>query len=178
MRGIRNMNKSNSLRAQILALLLVFSFAMSISLACAGKNEGPQPPAGEIKPVEAQPVEGQEPPVEGTPAIPAPKHTAEEALEQWPDDVPLMEPYTVESYLGVGDEHKQLTITVPYSLGDVFEFYVGSLETNGWEPTGEPMGNLVQFFSFRCTKDNRELSLMAKPESGEGESLIIFRLKE
>ena len=108
--------------------------------------------------------------------LPAPREISEEDIARnWPDDIPLMEPYTIQNFMS-GKTFTQLVIVVPESAGDVVQYYVDNLEASGWETHGDMQGAPPVMISWQCRKDDRELDIMIRYDGKQEASFITLRL--
>ena len=107
-------------------------------------------------------------------------YTVGELIKDWPDDVPLLEPYSVTGYLPDSGGYKQVSILVDNSFEYVFNAYSKVLfEDHGWEPDEESKKGVPELFlSFNCRKDNRELSVMMKSEDDGEKTLVQFGITD
>ncbi len=126
------------------------------------------------EPVRANTIEDDE--STGEINLPAPKDiSGEDIARNWPDDIPLMEPYTIHNFMS-GEAFTQLVIVVPESFEDVVQYYVDNLEASGWETYGEMHGAPPVLISWQCRKDDRELDIMIRYDGKQEASFVTLRL--
>jgi hypothetical protein len=108
--------------------------------------------------------------------LPAPKEISEEDISRnWPEDIPLMEPYTIHNFMS-SEAFTQLVIVVPESAEVVVQYYVDNLEASGWETHGDMHGAPPVMISWQCRKDDRELDIMIRYDSRQEASFVTLRL--
>ena len=150
---------------------ICFVCLLALSFACNANKDKPAPTEDEtIEPVYATPVDEPD-----TPALP--RETIEASLETWPEDIPLMEPYTVQTFLPK-KESQQLVIVVPFNLTEAYEFYSDNLAGNGWVQSEGGQGIPGVLLITKCSKGNRELDLKIRYDAEEDGSVITFMLSE
>ena len=155
-------------KAIILILVCLGMIACSTNI----QQEDKPPPKREL--VKAKTIEEIDNPVQSDDEINGFEYSAEAALEDWPDDVPLMEPYTIKWFPPEWKGFRQISIIVNTGWEAAYDFYSEQLFiVHGWEADADSkMGIPDLMISFKCFKDHRELNIMMKKE-GEGEETLI-----
>jgi hypothetical protein len=155
-------------------VVIIIGISLPVSLACSGREKPSPTSTSENEPIVAEPA--PQPGPEEAPIISGEPddYSLEGFVDNWPDDVPLMEPHTIESFLPEHGGYKQVTILVEASLSDAYDFYADNLfEKEGWEPVEDSKSGVPGLFlSYKCRKDNRELGVMMKSEN-EGKITLI-----
>lgn len=163
-----------------LALAVPVTLAVILSLACSSQ-EPPKP--AETKPVEpAQAITVPQPNPEKTTETSEGQsdYSIEALIRNWPEDIPLMEPYKVTGYLPEYGGFRQITINLNAPMDDVYNYYADNLFIkNGWEPVESSKAGVPDIFlSFKCRKDVRELDVMLKSEQEGKETLVQLGLTD
>lgn len=149
--------------------------SMAATIACSGGPKLPSADGSEkTGTVEAQPAPKPGAEAETGAKGEPPDYSIEGLLEDWPDDVPLLEPYEITGYLPETGGYRQVSILVDGVFDYVYDTYAASLfEENGWEPDEESKSGLPGLFlSFKCEKDIRVLSVMMKSEDDGAKTLV------
>ena len=108
--------------------------------------------------------------------LPPPKEISEEDIARnWPEDIPLMEPYTIQNFMS-SEAFTQLVIVVIVPIQDVVQYYVDNLEAAEWEIYGDMQGAPPVMISWQCRKDDRELDVMIRYDSAKEASFVTLKL--
>lgn len=156
-------------------LLICFLCLLIFFIGCDKETDTRQENGQDTSgPVRASTVEEDE--STGEINLPAPKDiSGEDIARNWPDDIPLMEPYTIHDFMP-GKTFTQLVIVVPESAEDVVQYYVDNLEASGWVTHGDMHGAPPVMISWQCRKDDRELDIMIRYDGKLEASFITLRL--
>jgi hypothetical protein len=95
----------------------------------------------------------------------------------WPEDVPLMEPYEVQTYMEGTRGFKQIGFETQHTLEETFDFYNEQLfDVHGWELLGDEVGNPGEFVSYKVRKDERQVHLMIRADSDGLRCLVMMKM--
>ena len=161
-------------------LTACLAFIATACIACGrNKNEPTPSDEQELQTAVNEIIErraGMESSREDIPAKPDDASDSE-AIEDWPEDVPLIEPYKVQTYVAGAQGFKQISFESPHTLEEVFDFYNKQLfEVHGWALAGNEMGQPDVFFKYKVGKDGREVELAVRADSDGKRCLIMMKV--
>ncbi len=164
-----------------LLIALCVAFIATAFIGCGrDKNEPTPSDEQELQTAVNEIIErraGMEPSKEEAPVTPDEGAVEEGGVKDWPEDVPLIEPYEVQNYGAGSRGFKQIGIESPHTLQEVFDFYNKQLfEVYEWELVGDQAGNPGEFFSYKVRKGERQVHLMARVDSDGKRCLIMMKI--
>jgi hypothetical protein len=164
-----------------LTLTLCVALIATAFIACGRNKNEPTPSEEEgLQAAVNEIIErraGIESSLEETPVTPE-DGAGKEVVTDWPEDIPLIEPYEVQDYLA-GSEFRQIGVYSPHTLDEVFDFYNKELfDVHGWELLGNKGGKPGVFFTYKVGKSNRVVQLMVRADSDGKRCLVQIKILE